>query len=351
MPKESSALVNVNNSNIVFIFLFTAILAGCATGLEQIFSKKPTPLIPIGVLADSKPKIRIISKEFSKITGISIGDEIISIDGKKELNTLKAYSLISKANIIKIRTKSGNIANLKGSDFNIPTEGNPKIGVIIPKTEGFIAKVEDALYKRTQSVAIIGTADYLGVLGASIWKINKGFIEVSLSLHGVRECSDCILKNIGIYDYGKNAWLTPVTAISVAWNLFTKKGEPPKLVNIPDPKITGYSGSTYVSGYSNYGYFYGSGETTLYPIYDYSQVNAAAMYNLFAVIEADRIKADTQSRRKFVNDRVGNIEFKPTKVGEKLQGYFFYHLPNGYTGPYGVYVFSQMSTGVVFKEN
>ncbi len=330
---------------ILWIFSLLYVVA-CASMNMMYEGGKYEPLKPFGVAAESLPIIRYIEKNSPAKDILSVGDLIISVDGKPVKNTFNFYEIITpQSKTVKIQKKTGIIKEVSFDKIVEPHSYHLYVWLIEPG-QTLVFKLYNPVYKRDQDSALLYLRKATALVSARMWKCDPKYLEVYIELRVDPDCEDCTLENIAVMDLSRKSWLTPVSPSYVAWSLYPYEGPPPNFMPVPPPTPTGYTVTTRMSGtlhtysYGPYttGSYSGTGFTQINPYYDYTATNFAAAYNLGVLIKHWQIQARTEARKKFVTKRLGNLRFGKLNPGERITGFVHFLVPEGFEGPYLVVV-------------
>lgn len=312
---------------------------------------------PEGVLAVDLATVRAINPQRDNDIGITIGDEIVAVDGKPASSIFEFFGLLREGSILTIRSNDGHTIDVPYDEI-LGGEGEEWRTATLAAGETLITEWQIPATGVTAGAGWIVATEIGGLISASYVETKPGFLELFIEIGGKPECSSCEFTNIAVLDYGRNSWLSPVAPELVAWTLYPSSGSAPPQVSVPPPTPIGSTtlgsaqGSFNASTYGNQttGSWSGTGVATTTQMYDYTAQNIALAQNLASVIAANRIATDTQARRDFVTKRIGNLRFGVLRPGERVTGYAHFAVPLGFTGPFLVVVQSGNETRFVTFE-
>jgi hypothetical protein len=159
-----------------------------------------------------------------------------------------------------------------------------------------------------------------GKVLASIWRSEPDLMELELDIYTPDDCSDCELRNVAVMDLSRRSWLPLVPLADAALIIVPgpTKETPTPTVDPPSPAAPP--------------------STDLGPIAAYRSEYAALPFKLGEAADYYKIQIAKGEQFNFAYARLGNL--RPTKLTprELLQGYLFFAVPEGYNGPYLVFV-------------
>ena len=320
-----------------FILLFLLIAsAGCAT-----MPNGPTPLVPFGPSAEAPATIRFIEPDSPAASHVEKGDTITAVDGKAVNTWSFLFALNSNTKNVQVVSKDGTSKNIPIGKLEEQENGH-LYALPFEPGQSIVFSLRNPVYHVDQNASLFYLRNSMALVSASIWPTKPRYLELYLELRVNTDCTDCELNDIAALDLSRKSWLTPVPTEYAAMALYPLTGSAPGLMAVPPPTPIGQVSSTSLTGLFNaYNYgntstgsFSGEALTSTTQNYDYTLTNMALAYNLGAVIQQSNIQASNNARRTFILERVSNLRIGHLNPGERVTGFAYFQIPEGFDGPF-----------------
>jgi hypothetical protein len=303
-------------------------------------------LTPPGPYDDGPFLIRKVFPNTPAVSYIEVGDKLIAL-GDNQIQSIGQYFRLISSNKYETFTieKPDGTRKILSINHLLKPKSFEQYASPLNDGESFILRQTNADGEPCLAGFFSG-GDIIGTISGTFHESASNVIEVRITGTASNQCTDCVLKNVAVMDWGAKSWIQPVSIEDAAWLIYPAQDKPGKLVNVPPPiPVSATAFSTTLgtfdarrAGNYIYGTYTGNAMTTVVPQYNYTLTNAALMQNLAVTIQQDKIRQQNKLRQDFVNKRSGNLRFGKLNPGERILGHLYFSPPKNLTGPYVVFV-------------
>jgi hypothetical protein len=276
-------------------------------------------LSAVGPALTAPAIIREIRANSAATGQLQPGDTIVAIDGQpiKSIRDLSRTIAESQPQTFTV-TRGEQRLDLP---FEVLQDSTSKrLNAYVLATGETFTSMDESRLGQSMMAANIAVGRLNGKVLASIWRADTNLMELELDIYTPDECSDCELRNIAVMDLARGAWLPLVPLEDAALLIVpgpTKESPIPKVAS-PSPAASASAGVALMAAYR-----------AEYANLPFKLGEAADYYKI------QRAKGE---QFDFAYARLGNL--RPAKLAprELLQGHLFFAVPEGYDGPYLVFV-------------